>query len=630
HYIFKLKKYDCHEEHYFYLDMPTPKNNLNIILRRKFKIQIKVMPDGTSYVGFDISTEYYTKSTIYDYMQKGRNVIGMEVKCAWQGYNQTYSVLKVLDRNINETSESGFNLYNYWNKQVPYRLKAIDPDNTKTVIVYDSKHGESKYIPQSLVPVFRREKVADFDRKFSREADKMMKLPMCERLQIILEFIGDLNSQTNGIIIPEPVTAREFGYSVCNANLNMPLLSIGNNHQIKSSEKYKTFSKENGFYRLPSELCISFMYFEEKITECRQAAVAIMDYLTKGKINGLEDIYLKKQLIPAIFMQKSYSYKQNYDELMLKETARKISKSKKTNFIICFVPMESDDNEYSCDTSRYDIFKKVFAEINMPSQMISTNFLNKLKAGKEKDIKFYLQNIALGILSKSGGIPWILSQSFSDIDCFVGIDVGMQSKGIHYPACSVCFDGNGNLLGYYTTEKAQSGEKIDGKILTDIFDNILIEYKDRNGRYPKHIVIHRDGFSNESDEWYEEYFSRKSIIYDIVEVKKNISERLLDMHNQNGMNPDSSVCIIKDNEAFIVTTQRQASYGGAPQPLNIVHKHGALSMNEIVIQIYTLSELHVGSTQSTRLPMTTYYADKICKANEYIPKGKVYNKLYFL
>ncbi|MDE5861103.1 MAG: hypothetical protein K2H28_02805, partial [Ruminococcus sp.] len=74
----------------------------------------------------------------------------------------------------------------------------------------------------------------------------------------------------------------------------------------------------------------------------------------------------------------------------------------------------------------------------------------------------------------------------------------------------------------------------------------------------------------------------------------------------------------------------QASYGGAPKPLNILHKHGNLSIEEVVLQIYALSELHVGSTQSTRLPMTTYYADKICKASEYIPRGQVYNKLYFL
>ncbi|MDE6671176.1 MAG: hypothetical protein K2K16_03170 [Ruminococcus sp.] len=624
--IFRLRKYDCHEEHHFYLAINTPPNSLRITMRRDFRVNVKVMPDGTAYIGLDVSTEYYTRWNIYDYMKHGRDVTGMEVKCLWQGYDKTYKILKVLDRNINVTGKSGFNLYDYWYRQAPYRLDGIDPDNTKTVIVLDSKHGESKYIPQSLVPVFRRETIASFDSRFSRDTDRLMKLPMYERLQIMLEFIHDLNAHTDGIIIPEPVTAGECGYTVCKAE--MPLLSIGNNRKIRSAEKYKTFS--DGFYRLPEEICISFMYMEEKINECRQATKVIIEYLTQGKINGIEDTWLKRPLLPAVFLKPSYPYRQNYDELMLKETAMKISGSKRTNFVICFVPMENDDNEYSGDKSEYDIFKKVFAEINMPSQMVSADFLKKLKTGNFKDIKSYLQNIALGILSKSGGVPWILSETFSDVDCFVGIDVGMQSKGIHYPACSVCFDGNGNLLGYYTTKKAQSGEKISTEILTEIFDSILIGYKERNGRYPEHIVIHRDGFSNESDEWYEKYFSGKSIIYDIVEVKKNISERILDLKNPNGKNPDSSVCVIKDNKALIVTTQRQASYGGAPQPLEIVHRHGNIPMNQIVSQIYTLSELHVGALQSTRLPITTYYADRICKADEYIPRGKVYDKLYFL
>ena len=61
HYILKLQKYDCHEEHTFYLDVKnTPTNKLNVILRRKFKTKIKVMSDGTAYIGLDISTEYFT------------------------------------------------------------------------------------------------------------------------------------------------------------------------------------------------------------------------------------------------------------------------------------------------------------------------------------------------------------------------------------------------------------------------------------------------------------------------------------------------------------------------------------------------------------------------------------------
>lgn len=471
--------------------------------------------------------------------------------------------------------------------------------------------------------VFRRETVKTYDDKFSKSTDKLTKLPMNKRLEIIQNFISDLNSQTNGIVIPEPITAGEFGYSIYNAAYTAPELLIGNNRKITFDKKLQTF--ENGFHCIPdNEIVIGFMYFDKKTNECRKVINTIIDYLLHGLIKGQSSKWLKVPLIPMKYSTKHYVYSTNDDNLSLKIRAEEISKSKAINFVVCIVPMKNDDSEYSPEQPYYDIFKKVFADINIPSQMVSLNKFNS------SNINSCLQNIALGILGKSGGVPWIFSQPFNDVDCFVGIDVGMQSKGIHYPACSVCFDGNGNFLGYYKAEKAQSGEKIDTRILEDIFDKILIEYNAKNGHYPKHIVIHRDGFSNESDEWYEKYFSKKSIEYDLVEVKKNISERLIDKNNLNGMNPDAGVCIIKDNEAIIVTTKRDAKYGGAPQPLEIVHKHGSLSMDEIVRQIYSLSELHVGSVQSTRLPMTTYYADRICKAGEYIPRGKIYNKLYFL
>lgn len=53
-------------------------------------------------------------------------------------------------------------------------------------------------------------------------------------------------------------------------------------------------------------------------------------------------------------------------------------------------------------------------------------------------------------------------------------------------------------------------------------------------------------------------------------------------------------------------------------------------MITILNQIYALSQIHIGSTKSMGLPITTGYADKICKAIEFIPQGKLSDKLFFL
>ena len=40
---------------------------------------------------------------------------------------------------------------------------------------------------------------------------------------------------------------------------------------------------------------------------------------------------------------------------------------------------------------------------------------------------------------------------------------------------------------------------------------ILNSYEEKYGELPKNIVIHRDGFSRESLNWYEEYFGKYNI-----------------------------------------------------------------------------------------------------------------------
>ena len=166
--------------------------------------------------------------------------------------------------------------------------------------------------------------------------------------------------------------------------------------------------------------------------------------------------------------------------------------------------------------------------------------------------------------------------------------------------------------------------------LETIFNRVLTAYKDANGCYPKHIVIHRDGFSHEESTWYDSYFARRDIKFDVVEVRKNIPLRLMDMEAvTDEMNPASGSAIIKGNEAYLISTAVKP-FLGAPRPLLLVHRKGELPMEHIVRQIYVLSEMHVGSMRTSRLPLTTLYADKICKHHDHVPHDTLSNKLFFI
>ena len=261
--------------------------------------------------------------------------------------------------------------------------------------------------------------------------------------------------------------------------------------------------------------------------------------------------------------------------------------------------------------------------------MISLKTAELFKISKDQTALYYLHNISLGILGKIGGIPWVVKDMQGDVDCFIGLDVGTREKGIHYPACSVVFDKFGKLINYYKPNVPQSGEIIQTNILQEIFDNILISYEEENGTYPKNIIIHRDGFSREDLSWYENYFNNKEIKFNIIEVRKNTPLKIAEIDNKKVSNPPIGSYIMKGNKSFIVTTDIKENLG-SPKPLKIEKTYGDIDMLTVLNQIYALTQIHVGSPKSLRLPITTGYADKICKAIEFIPQGVLDNRLFFL
>ena len=204
-----------------------------------------------------------------------------------------------------------------------------------------------------------------------------------------------------------------------------------------------------------------------------------------------------------------------------------------------------------------------------------------------------------------------------------------MAKGIHYPACSVVFDKYGRMLGFYKPSTPQQGEKITTKILQDIFDQVIFAYEDKFGTIPGNIVIHRDGFSNENDNWYKNYFESKGIKYSIIEVRKSIYFKLMLEEKGQIDNPTMGYCIYNNNKAYLVTTNITGRKG-SPDPILVEKKCGDLKMSCILTQILYLSQLHVGSTHKMKLPITTGYADKICKNRDFVPEGRMDDRLFFL
>ena len=599
--------------------------NREINLQRKYNFEIKILNDGRACIKLFTSSIFASTLNVQDYINKGIDVLGMEVKNDWGKNNQSGFVSKICDFTVSDKIDFADSLKAYYTeiKKEDYLVKDIS-DKTKVVMVQLKSGTELPYYPQALVPILTREKVELIDPNFSKRIENLVKRDMQKRYILDLEIIsdiGELNS-LNGMRFQKELCNPELlGYK--SGKLELPQLICGNNKKFKAGEEFKVFNY--GFFQKPEKkIKIGYLYPRQDLPAMKAVANSIYSFANSGNYHGKDDQFTTKGLIN---IQTKPAVQEEYEEgnlLDYKRAAIKLQKDD-VDIVIAIVPNGRDE------VNPYNPFKTIWAEANIPSQMISkkTAELFLHDNVRSNTTKYYLWNLILGILGKVGGIPWVIDKMPGNVDCFVGLDVAKIEKGIHYPACSVVFDKNGKLLGFYKPKQVQKGEKISTKILQEIFDNVLLNYEQKFKKLPQNIVIHRDGFNNEQNEWYEQYFESKKINYTLVEVRKNICSKIISLNNGKIQNPMAGSFLYKENKAYLVTTNLKVKKG-SPNPLIIEKKCGDLSLDDIVKQVFYLSQMHVGSTQNMRLPITTGYADKICKSKDFVPEGKMDNRLFFL
>ena len=603
--------------------------NREISLERKYNFWVTIMDDEKAYLRIDTSSLFSSNQTVADYLEKGLNLIGQEVKNDWAKNNQTGILTEICDLTVTDKLDFADSLKAYYiQRNEAYRVENIS-DDTRIVKVALQTGIELPYYPQALKPVLTRETVSRMDAAFSMRTESLVKRNMKTRVLLDQDFIQDIGTiePLDGMKFEtDPCTVEKIGYK--KGKVKEPLLVCGKDKALKCGEEFKVFNY--GFYRkTEKEIKIGYLYPRNSYDLMKAVVNGIYTFAKLGKYHREKDLYTMAGLLD---LDVKAMVREEYELGDITDYKRAANKLQKIEGIDLVIALVSDGME---EDGPYNPFKTIWAKANIPSQMISMKtaklFAEEAKEGNKakNNSRYYLHNIILGILGKTGGIPWVVKDMPGNVDCFVGLDVATIAKGIHYPACSVVFDKYGRLLGFYKPAAPQQGEKITTRILQDIFDQVIFAYEDRFGEMPKNIVIHRDGFSNEDDEWYKNYFAAKGIMYNIIEVRKNISSKLIFWQNGQIENPPMGYCVYNADKGYLVTTNMK-NKKGSPNPILIEKKCGNLSMADILTQVLYLSQLHVGSTQKMRLPITTGYADKICKNREFVPEGKMDDRLFFL
>lgn len=588
-------------------------------LLRQYDFSFRVLPDGHGYLCLDTRSQYESTFTIYDILKKNQgrknSVVNTEVNfdCPLSfpmSGTLTDAAAVKNEKFRNSTTET---LRDYYQKKYgknPSRvskfLKAIPEDDC---VVYLKPHHKDEAFPvfASLVrPVMDTAYVASIDSSFSREAGVYTKRNMNRRIILDHCFIQDLGElpDTDGVeIIFHPVSAEELHYEA--GCMPKPYLIAGNDVEFpaEQKEKNKIFRANVGYYRRA-----------RIIDKCLRIGI-----LYTGDFDYTQ---FMKRLGPFLAMKKSYKPCRMPILDNSTDFSRFLRAIRNQNFDVLIMVLP---NKNYARFDVYDLTKTKLSLLGVPSQMVQLRTAQKIIGGDE----YSIQNVVMGCLGKLGAIPYVLRDMPGEVDLFVGLDVGMYRAGTHYPGCSVCVDAHGKLIGCYQPLLPQSGEKIEDATLERIFDEVLAAFEKEYGRRVKNIVVHRDGFSNERLEWYEEYFRRNNIRYTLVEIRKSGAPRLAD-NGIVGNNPlIGSVVYPNDQEAILVTTEPYKGMG-APHPLKIIKVAGELDIKTIAQQIYFLTKIHVGAKQNIRLPITTYYADKICKNLTYFPKDQFVYQLYFL
>jgi hypothetical protein len=325
-----------------------------------------------------------------------------------------------------------------------------------------------------------------------------------------------------------------------------------------------------------------------------------------GIVNGLADVKaeeyslaLGKELTSLGFRSECVS------ETTLKEFSRidmeraiDAIEHAHPDIVVALLPDQLADDEED-DWGLYHEFKSLTVGRGLPSQFVYESTVSKRPA---------VSNVALGILGKTGNIPFILSQPLSYADMVVGIDIARARKrrlagSLNATAIARIYFGSGEFLRYVIHDAPLEGESIPDNVLQRLFP--VSEFEG------KRVVIHRDGyFRGEEKACLQGWAEKIKAEFHLVEIIKTGTPRLCSRQGDQIQQPSKgSAFKLSPTEAFLVSSPPPFPDATA-QPLH-VKTNFPFTIEQAIHSVLSLTLLHYGSLRAPRLPVTIHYSDKI-------------------
>ena len=335
-----------------------------------------------------------------------------------------------------------------------------------------------------------------------------------------------------------------------------------------------------------------------KSTANKQIRIAILNTAPHTSLDRLR-MNLRKELGENLQYELIQATKKQISNPSRKELESAIEEiaQKSPDIILGIIPKtDFDTNEWTL----YDDFKHLTLKKDLQSQVIQPNNVNN---------QYIIGNVVLGILAKTGNLPYVLAEPISYADLVAGLDVARQKKRnlpgtMNSAGMARIYFANGEMMRYNIRETMLEGEIIPERILHDIFPQK--EFAD------KKILIHRDGILPESEKnTLTDWGKQINATFYFVEVIKSGSPRFYASQNKEIIKaPKGSIFKLDETEALLVSSEFPAGFKATPRPIR-VRTHHPFPLEQALHSVLSLTLLHYGSIRPPRLPVTTHYADKI-------------------
>lgn len=557
---------------------------------REYKCRIWVDPDGTVICGLNIAHHLSSTFSAADYVRRGYEIEGVAVEHNTDLYDQpgTGTVTALADVGYTEfvpemgASTAEYHLERgYVDDATVESVRAGDPVMAR--VDYGDWEGLQALEYCTVVPTL--DQLKRVDEAFHERFQTTARLRPDERFAIARTFIDTLGP-TPALGLDSDGQPSNACYEECSVETDQANMRFNGgrtaSYGAAGLDRY-------GVYETPTSFDLLALY----PLDDEAASQAFI----RGLLEQLHDY----QANPTALDQEAYQLGSEFGYTQAAQHAEEF------DGVVAVVPDPEWLSRNPSIDDPYPEFKRQFGQEQIPSQMVRRSSLTK---------DAYLGNIAAGIVAKCGGIPWRVHEVPGDTDVFIGLDVTLDhASGQHIGASANVVLADGTILASQSVS-IQQGETFQVDDIVDIIKNLLTVYLKTENGTPTHVVIHRDGqFYLDIDALVERLEMAEDLIprFDLVELRKSGNPRIADYTGEQfDVAPKGTAFeAVNADHAYLATTGSPERVPGTPRPIRVVKRRGPTELATLTAQAYWLSEAHVGSiNRSTRLPITTYYADR--------------------